>query len=138
MRELWLILHFIGLSLGFGLGLANLLVFLKVRRLSAADRPPIMGLLKPVRTLSHVGLLLLLISGAGLVWDIWPGILDHPIFLWKMILVGLLVLLVANNLRMQRRIARTAGPPPQPPIWLLPLPAVLSVAIVVLAVLVFR
>ena len=133
LREFWLILHFVGIGLGFGVGLASVVVIFAAARIEPELRQRLPVLMKPVRWTAHAGLTMLVVSGVGLVWSRWPAILEHQLFFWKMVLVCALVLLVVYNTAIQMG----AGLPPLPK-PMLPLTAILGATIIVLAVLIFQ
>ena len=94
MLDLWLVLHFLGLALGVGTGFAMLTLGLSASGMPPADRGPFMQRVSVISRNSSIGLLLLIVSGVGLLLtrgvDVvmaWGG----PMFHIKLTLVAILI-----------------------------------------------
>lgn len=94
MLDLWLILHFLGLALGVGTGFAMLTLGLSTSDMTPADRGAFMRRASVISRNSSIGLLLLIVSGVGLLLtrgvDVvmaWGG----PMFHIKLTLVAILI-----------------------------------------------
>ena len=103
MRELMLILHFIGLAMALGAGFANLVLGMVASKLEPAERGSFMSKLVVLGRLGQTGLALLLISGFGLLTPYWKVIGDMPFLIAKLSLVLLLLISVAVILSIVRR-----------------------------------
>ncbi len=76
--KLLLILHFIGLALGFATSIANLTMFGLIAKAEPADRK-VLARFPPVMARSaEIGITLLWASGALLVWTKWHGFAGLP------------------------------------------------------------
>jgi uncharacterized membrane protein len=94
MLDLWLIIHFIGLALGVGTGFAVLTLGLATRDMPPAERGNFMRRASILGKNGSIGLLLLIVSGLGLMMgrgiDVvmaWGG----PMFHIKLTLVVILI-----------------------------------------------
>ena len=94
MLDLWLIIHFVGLALGVGTGFAVLTLGLATRGMPPAERGEFMRRSSVLGKNGSVGLLLLIVSGVGLMLgrgvDVvmaWGG----PMFHIKLTLVVILI-----------------------------------------------
>ena len=138
MRELWLILHFVGLGVSLGAGVAIVALASQARTLSSEQ---LGAFLKQVRVLTFVGplgLLLLIVSGLLMLGPAWAAVKTNGMFHTKLTLVVVLFFWIGfQHMRQARARKSGAGPKLPSTIALLVGPS-LSVAIIVLAVLVFK
>ena len=95
MLDLWLIIHFVGLALGVGAGFAALTLGLATRGMPPAERGEFMRRASIVGKNGSFGLLLLIISGLGLmigrgidVVMAWGGPMFHVKLTLVVILIG--------------------------------------------------
>lgn len=137
MRELMLVIHFIGLAMALGAGFANLVLGMVASKLEPAERGSFMSKLVVLGRLGQTGLALLLISGLGLLTPYWKVIGDMPFLIAKLSLVLLLIISVAVILS----IVKKAKGDPAILAKIKPLGMLnffLGIAIVILAVLTFH
>jgi uncharacterized membrane protein len=95
MREILLVIHFVGLVMGMGTGLA--FAFLGKKAASMEDRQAALQFTKNTFTLSkmgHIGLALLILSGLGLIHPHADLLMSHPLLWTKLGLVILLIVLI--------------------------------------------
>jgi len=138
VRDLFLILHFVGLGVGVGASVTMFIIAIATRNLPPAERGRIMGAIGVLRHVGPIGLLILIVSGILLTLPGWPALQSNGLFLAKLLLVLVLVGWVGYG-HMRVASARRRGVPPSPPpLALLPLPLVVVLAVIVLAVLVFH
>lgn len=89
--------------------------------------------------MGQIGLGLLLLSGFGLITPYWKTLHEMPLLIAKLVLVGVVLILVASILFMLRKSKRENNPALLAKIRPLGmLNFLVAVAIVILAVLVFR
>lgn len=138
MRDIWLILHFVSLGIGMGASTTMLILAIRTRKLPAAERAGIMNGVGILRLVGPFGLLLLIVSGFGLVLPMGASIWHSGLFQTKMALVlGLLAWVIYGQVR--AAIARRTGQPPAPlPLALVGLPVALVTTVVIIAVLLFH
>ena len=78
VTKLLLITHFIGLAMGFATSIANLVMLNLIAKAEPADRP-VLARFPPVMSRSaEIGVTLLWLSGAALVWTKWNGFAAMP------------------------------------------------------------
>lgn len=94
MLDFWLIIHFIGLTLGVGTGFAMMTLGLSAKDMPPADRGAFMRRATVLSKNGSIGLLLLIVSGVALILtrgvDVvmaWGG----PMFHVKLTLVAILI-----------------------------------------------
>lgn len=139
MRELLLIIHFIGLAMGLGTGFAHLFLGMASEKMSKEQSLDFSLKIQAVNKMGRIGTLLLLVSGVGLIIPMYDVILSTPLLMLKLSCVVLLVVLLeilkgyckkALNGEAEEYLAKMKK------IGKITLP--LSILIVVLAVLVFH
>lgn len=139
MRELMLIIHFIGLTMALGAGFANLFLGSVASKLSPAERGSFMSKTRILGRMGQTGLGLLLFSGFGLITPYWKVLGDMPLLIAKLTLVGILLILVTSILLIMRKSQKENNPALLAKIKPLGmLNFLIGIAIVILAVLVFH
>lgn len=110
MRDLMLILHFIGLTMSLGTGFANLFLSFAAAKLEPAERGKFMSNALILMRMGHTGLGLLLLSGFYLITPYWKIIGDMPTLIAKLCFVGLLVILVSAITIIAKKAQREKNP----------------------------
>ncbi|MBS1680106.1 MAG: hypothetical protein JST48_00190 [Bacteroidetes bacterium] len=95
MRETFLIIHFIGLTMAVGTGFANLFLGVAASKLNPEERGSFMSKISILMRMGHIGLGLLLLSGFYLATPFWKSLSDMPLFITKLIFVGVLIILIS-------------------------------------------
>ena len=95
MRDLMLIVHFIGLTMALGAGFANLFLGVAASKLKPAERGKFMSNTMILMRMGQTGLGLLLLSGFYLITPLWKTLGEMPVLIAKLCLVGILVILVS-------------------------------------------
>jgi len=138
MRELMLVIHFIGLAMALGAGFANLFLGTVASKLEPAERGSFMSKIMILGRMGQTGLGLLLLSGFYLISPYWKVLGDMPFLIAKLSLVAVLIILVSSVLIMLNKAKR--GNPAMfakiKPLGILNF--LIGIAIVILAVLTFR
>jgi uncharacterized membrane protein len=111
MLDLWLILHFIGLTLGVGTGFAMMTLGLSTKDMPPADRAAFMRRASVLSKNGSIGLLLLIVSGVAMVlnYGLEAMRLWGPMFHVKLTLVTILIG-VFGYMQVQLRNSRSADP----------------------------
>jgi uncharacterized membrane protein len=139
MREIFLILHFIGLSMAVGSGFANIFLAMAAAKLEPAERGPFIMRTMVLVRMGQTGLGLLIISGLYLITPYWSMLSDMPTLIAKLSLVVLLIVMV-TLVSLRARKALKENDPSQlaklRPLGMLNF--LIGLAIVVLAVLTFH
>ena len=137
MRELLLVIHFIGLTMALGAGFANLFLGTVASKLEPAERGSFMSKLVILGRMGQTGLGLLLLSGFGLITPYWKALGQMPFLIAKLSLVALLLISVGIILSL---LSKAKGNPAIlakiKPFGILNF--FLGIAIVILAVLTFH
>lgn len=110
MRDLMLMVHFIGLSMALGTGFANLFLGMAAAKLEPAERGPFMFKTMVLIRMGHIGLGLLLISGFYLITPFWQILGDMPTLIAKLCFVALLVILVSAITIIAKKAQRQNNP----------------------------
>ncbi len=95
MRDLMLIVHFIGLTMALGAGFANLFLGVAASKLKPAERGKFMSNTMILMRMGQTGLGLLLLSGFYLITPLWKTLGAMPVLIAKLCLVGIFVILVS-------------------------------------------
>jgi uncharacterized membrane protein len=94
MRDIMLIVHFLGLVMGLGTSFAHAFLGAATAKMNEEDatkfRLNAMGLSK----MGHIGIFLLLVSGIYLIIPYWPSIGENPLLIIKLVLVAFLIVLI--------------------------------------------
>jgi hypothetical protein len=109
MRELFLILHFIGLAMAVGTGFANLFLGYAASKLEPAERGSFMSKTTILTRMGQIGLGVLILSGFYLINPYWATLSQMPFFIAKLALVALQVILVTIlSLRVKKAMREKA------------------------------
>jgi uncharacterized membrane protein len=139
MREVMLVIHFIGLAMALGAGFSNLFLGTVAAQLEPAERGSFMSRIMILGRMGQIGLGLLLLSGFYLITPYWKVLGDMPWLIAKLTVVALLlisvstVLIIINKAKKQRNPAMIAKIKP-----LAMFNFFIGIAIVILAVLTFH
>lgn len=94
MREVMLILHFIGLAMGLGSSIAFMILEIASSKMEKNEGQKFMVNTLPLAKMGQIGLLILLISGGYLMTPYWETLGETPLMIAKLVLfvvVGALV-----------------------------------------------
>jgi hypothetical protein len=94
MRDVFLIIHFIGLTMALGTGFANLFLGIAASKLEPAERGRFMANTMILVRMGQTGLGLLLLSGFYLINPYWSTLPSLPTLIAKLSLVVLLIIMV--------------------------------------------
>lgn len=139
MRELMLIIHFIGLAMALGAGFANLFLGSVAAKLEPPERGSFMSKTMILSRMGQTGLGLLLLSGFYLITPYWKVLGEMPLLIAKLSLVAILLILVSTIVFMVRKAKKQnnlAVLAKLKPLGILNF--LIGITIVVLAVLVFH
>jgi len=103
MREIMLIIHFIGLAMGLGTGIGFLIFGNVASKLEKEDAKKFMLNAFSLIKMAQIGLVLLVISGLYLMTPFWTTLSATPLLITKLALVIILIVLVmANSIAMNK------------------------------------
>ncbi len=139
MRDFFLIIHLIGLTMALGTGFANLFLGFAAAKLPPAERGGFMSKTMILTRMGQTGLGLLLISGFYLITPYWKILGDMPTLIAKLSAVGLLIIMVTVISLMAKKAVKSGDPAlfaKLRPLGILNF--LLGITIVVLAVLTFH
>lgn len=108
MKELLLLAHFIGLIVGPGAAFALFVIAYLAPGFDAGYRRAVLIKLFPLRYISYLGLLLLVVSGGPLLTPYVPGLAHMPWLIAKLVLVVFLVAVSLFGWYQMRRAIRGA------------------------------
>lgn len=94
MREIALILHFVGLAMGLGTSFAFMFLGIASARMEADEARKFRLNTLALSKMGHIGLTLLLVSGTYLMTPYWSSLSSMPMLTAKLILVLLLIGLI--------------------------------------------
>lgn len=95
MREVFLIIHFIGLAMGLGASFANLFLGMVISKMPPEEARSFAMKAMELRKMGYVGLSLLILSGLYLMSPYWRILPDTPLLIAKLLLVVVLVGLIS-------------------------------------------
>jgi uncharacterized membrane protein len=138
MRDVMLIVHFIGLSMGLGTSFAMFFLGRAAAKMPPADAGKFMMNASAVSKMGHIGLTLLFLSGGYLMTPYWSILSSSPILMAKLTLFLALGALVGIMSAALRR-AKSGQPEQMLKVKKLgPVALITSVTIVILAVTQFH
>ena len=94
MRELMLILHFIGLTMGLGTSFAHAFLGIATSNMSNDESTKFQMHSLVLSRMGHIGMALLIISGLYLITPYWSILPSSPLLILKLILVLILITLI--------------------------------------------
>lgn len=94
MRDLMLILHFLGLTMGLGTGFAHAFLGKAAANMPAGDAKDFRLHTLVISTMGHIGISLLIISGLYMMMPYWRILSSSPLLILKLSLVAILVVLI--------------------------------------------
>lgn len=94
MREVMLILHFIGLTMGLGTSFAHAFLAIATAKMTQEEAAKFQLHSLVLSRMGHIGLTLLIISGLYLITPYWKVLPSYPLLILKLVLVAILVLLI--------------------------------------------
>jgi uncharacterized membrane protein len=94
MREVMLVLHFIGLTMGLGTSFAHAFLGIATSRMSTDEATKFRLHSLVLSRMGHIGIALLIISGLYLITPYWSVLPSSPLLIFKLVLVVILVVLI--------------------------------------------
>ena len=94
MREIMLMIHFIGLAMGLGTGFTHAFLGKTIVKMNSTEAKKFRNQLLVLSQMGNVGILLLLISGIYLIIPYWPVILSFPLLIAKLVAFFILIVLI--------------------------------------------
>lgn len=139
MREIMLIIHFIGLTMGLGTSFAHAYLGLATSKMTADDAMKFQLHALVLSKMGYVGLVLLIISGFYLLTPYWATLSSSPFLILKLILVLILLILISTIGLLSKKAKRgNAREQLQKMEWLGKLTLIVGLAIVILSVYIFH
>lgn len=139
MRDLLLIIHFFGLIIGAGAGFSIFCIGLISKSFKPEYKLEVALKLIPLRYISYLGLLVLIVSGGLLLTPFTPVLAHMPWLHAKLLAVAILVLLSVFGFTQIRRAQKgEAGPAFKNLALVGKLSLIMSVTIVICAVMAFH
>lgn len=110
-HDIVLFFHLIGLALGFGIGIANIVIARTAMGAATPDAAGALRGLQPVLArISMAGLAVMVVSGLLLIFE--RGFSDLSFWFWLKIVGAALLVAVAYLIFQAQRTIRAGGPPP--------------------------
>lgn len=103
MHDTMLVLHFIGLAMGLGSGIAFMFLGIAAGKLEPAKQREHMLSLSPVSRMGQIGLLILVITGSYLMTPYWGALAITPLLSTKLVLVLVLGAMIGINSSLARK-----------------------------------
>ena len=94
MRDIMLIIHFIGLAMGVGTSFAHAFLGKTLSKLERSEAKKFSHQIKALSQMGYSGSILLLFSGIYLLLPFWPIITTLPLLILKLILFVILMILI--------------------------------------------
>lgn len=94
MREIMLILHFIGLAMGLGTSFGFMFLGIAASKMEKSEAQNFMLKAFALGKMGYIGITLLVISGGYLITPFWKTLFDTPLLVTKLGLVLLLIIFI--------------------------------------------
>lgn len=103
IRDIALIIHFIGLAMGLGTSFAFMFLGMASSKMEKEEGFNFMKKAFVIGRMGDIGIVLLLLSGGYLMTDYWSVLSDNPLLIAKLIGVVLLILFITMiNINMRK------------------------------------
>lgn len=107
MRDIMLILHFIGLVMGLGTSFAHAFLDQVTSKMGVDEATKFRLQVMVLSRMGHIGITLLLISGIYLIIPYWSTLPHQPWLIVKLVLVAILIVLISLISRGVRKAHQT-------------------------------
>lgn len=100
MREVMLIIHFIGIAMGLGTSFAFMFLGIAASKMEKEEAKKFQVNSFAISTMGHVGLVLLLVSGGYLMTPYWSSLTEMPLLMAKLTLylvLGALIGIISSK-----------------------------------------
>ena len=94
MRDVMLMIHFIGLAMGVGTSFAHAFLGKTISKLERSEAKKFRNQIRILSQMGYTGSLLLLVSGIYLILPYWPVITTLPLLILKLVLFVILMILI--------------------------------------------
>lgn len=94
MRDLFLLVHFVGLVMALGTGFATYFLLYAASKLEPAEQGKFLGRIIILTRMGQIGLAILILSGLYLMTPFWSMLSEMPTLIAKLSLVALQVILI--------------------------------------------
>lgn len=94
MREIMLIVHFIGLVMGLGTAFSHAFLSIAASKMEKEEVTRFRLHVMVLSKMGHIGIALLVISGTFLIIPYWPTLPQNPLLILKLVLVAVLAILL--------------------------------------------
>lgn len=94
MRDVMLIVHFLGLVMGLGTAFSHMFLDLAAKKMDAAEARKLHLHSFALSRMGHIGLTLLILSGGYLMTPYWSALTAMPLLMVKLALVIVLAALI--------------------------------------------
>ena len=139
MREVMLILHFIGLTMGLGTSFAHAFLGIATSKMNPDEATKFRLHSLALSRMGHIGIVSLVFSGFYLITPYWGILPRSPLLMLKLVLVVVLVILIALiNLSSRKAKKGDAEGQLKKMAKLGKMTLVLGVGIVILAIYIFH
>lgn len=95
MREIFLVIHFLGLAMGLGTSFGFMFLGIAGSKMETAERLKFQLNAMALSRMGIIGLILLIISGGALMTPYWSTLSSFPLLIIKLVLVIVLTILIA-------------------------------------------
>ncbi len=106
MREIMLILHFIGLAMGLGTSFAHIFLGIAASKAEPTEARKLHLHAFALNRMGHIGLALLILTGGYLMTPYWGTLMSTPTLMAKLLLVLVLAALVGMLSAKARKAAQ--------------------------------
>jgi uncharacterized membrane protein len=140
MRDIFLIVHFLGLSMGLGVGFAHLFLGIASKKWTEDEMVKIYTkIIRPLDIMGHIGMGLLIISGLGMLHPYFPQLAKMPMLHAKFTLVIILMGMIIYLTKKGKKFVQTQDKDLLPQIeWMGSMAHFVGMGVVVCAVLAFH
>ncbi len=110
MRDLFLIIHFLGLAMAVGTGFAGYFLIYSASKLEPAERSGFLAKTAILMRMGQIGLGILILTGFYLMTPFWSTLLEMPMLVAKLAFVALQVIMITIVSLMVKRAKESNDP----------------------------
>ncbi len=110
IKDIMLIVHFIGLAMGVGTSIAFIFIGMAASKMEPQDAMKFQGNAFILSRMGHIGITLLVLSGGYMVSEYWDQMGEMPALMAKLTLVLVLIVLIIVVTRTAKKAKATGDP----------------------------
>lgn len=109
LREIMLIIHFVGLCMGLGTGFGHLFLGMAAKKMNEKEAQSFKMKTLAINKMGYIGLFLLVLSGGYLMTPYWSSLGEKPTLVAKLLAVLVLIVMIVLMNGIAKKVNRPEG-----------------------------